>query len=117
MEYVQFMTNEEGDDLIVSFALSWGDFEEVRSLILQRTPKYEFLFDESERGVRFSDEAHWDEEDWLLSIDFGRDVVRLETQFREYELDVSGVDRQEWKQARRILKKMNFDRRFDLKLI
>jgi hypothetical protein len=115
MEYVEFMTNEDGDDLIVSFALSWDVFEEVRSLILQRTPKYEFLFDESKRGVHFSDEAYLEEEDWLLSIEFGRDVVRVETQYREYELGVSGVDRREWKQARRILKKMNFDRRIDLK--
>jgi hypothetical protein len=115
MEYVEFMTNEEGDDLIVSFALSWGDPGEVRSLILQRTPKYEFLFDESERGVRFSDEAYWDEEDWLHSIELGRTIVRLETQFHKYELDVSGVDRREWKQAKRILKKMNFDRCYDLR--
>jgi hypothetical protein len=115
VEDVEFMTNEDGDDLIVSFALSWGGFGEVRSLILQRTPKYEFLFDESERGVHFSDEAYWDEEDWLLSIDFAGDVVRLETQFRKYELDVSGVERREWKQAKRILKKMHFDRAFALR--
>ena len=114
MERVDFMTNEDGDDLIVSFALSWGDPGEVRSLILQRTSKYEFLFDESERGMRFSDEAYWDEEDWLLAIEFSRDVVRLETQFHDYELDVSKVDRRERKQAKRILKKMNFDRAFKL---
>ncbi len=115
MERVDFMTNESGDDLIVSFVLSGGESGEVRSLILQRTPKYEFLFDESERGVRFSDEAYWDEEDWLLAIEFSRDVVHLETKFREYELDVSSVERCEWKQAKRILKKMNFDQAFKLR--
>jgi len=41
--------------------------------------------------------------------------VRFETQFHKYELDVSGVDRREWEQAKRILKKMNFDRCFDLR--
>jgi len=115
LEYVEFMTNEDGDDLIVSFALSWGDPGEVRSLILQRTPKYEFLIDESERGVHFSDEAYWEEEDWLLSIEFGREVVRLETQFHDYVLNVSEIERREWKQAKRVLKKMNFDRAFTLR--
>jgi hypothetical protein len=115
MEQVAFMTNESGDDLIVSFALSQGEPGEVRSLILLRTPKYEFLLDESERGVSFSDEARWEEEDWLRSIEFTREVVRIETQLHEYTLDVSKVERREWKQAKRILKKMNFDGSFKLR--
>ena len=117
MERVDFMTNESGDDLIVSFALSQGEPGEIRSLILQRTPKYEFIFDESERGVRFSDEAYWDEGDWLRSIDFSREIVRIETQHHEYTLDVSGVEARELKQAERILRKMNFDDAFILRIV
>jgi len=117
VERVDFITNESGDDLIVSFALSQGEPGEIRSLILLRTPKYEFLLDESERGVTFSDEAHWDEEDWLRSIDFSREIVRIETQRHEYTLDVSGVEARELKQAERILRKMNFDDAFILRIV
>lgn len=67
MEQVAFMTSESGDHLIVSFALTHGAPGEVRSLIVQRTPKYEFLLNESKRGVSFSDEAHWEEE--LAALD------------------------------------------------
>ncbi len=111
------MTNEDGDDLIVSFVLSWGEPGEIRSLILLRTPKYEFLLDESERGVSFSDEARCEEGDWLRSIGFSREIVRIETQHHEYTLDVSGVEARELKQAERILRKMNFDDAFKLRIV
>ena len=117
MERVAFMTNESGDDLIVSFAISQGEPGEIRSLILLRTPKYEFLLDESERGVSFSDEAHWEEEDWVRSIEFSREIVRIETQYHEYTLDVSGVEARELEQAERILRKMNFDNAFILRIV
>lgn len=117
MERVAFITNESGDDLIVSFALAQAELGEIRSLILLRTPKYEFLLDESERGVSFSDEAHWEEEDWLRSIDLSREIVRIETQHHEYTLNVSGVEARELKQAERILRKMNFDDAFMLRIV
>ena len=117
MDQVAFMTNESGDDLIVSFALSQGEPGEVRSLILLRTPKYEFLLDESERGVSFSDEARWEEEDWLRSIELSREIVRSKTLYHEYTLDVSGVEMRELKQAEKILRKMNFDNAFILRIV
>ena len=82
-----------------------------------RTPKYEFLLDESERGVSFSDEAHWDEEDWLRSIDFSREVVRIQTRYCDYTLDVRSVQKGELKRAERILRKMNFDDAFILRIV
>ena len=54
MERVDFITAESGDDLIVSFAIRLAEPGEIRSLTLLRTPKYEFLLDESERGVQVS---------------------------------------------------------------
>jgi hypothetical protein len=67
--------------------------------------------------VSFSDEAHREEGDWLQSIDFSREIVRIETQHHEYTLDVSGVDARELKQAERILRKMNFDDAFILRIV
>jgi hypothetical protein len=116
MEQVAFMTNESGNDLIVSFALTQGEPGEVRSLILQRTPKFEFLLDESERGVRFSDEAHWEEEDWVRSVEFSREIVHIQTHYRDYTLDVGGVRERELRQAEKILRKMNFDNAFNLRI-
>lgn len=51
MESVSFITTEEGDDLIVSFAIENPEPGDVKSLILLRTLKYEFAFEEDERGV------------------------------------------------------------------
>jgi hypothetical protein len=48
--------------------------DDIRSLILLRTPEYESILDETERGVKVSDEA-WldDEDDMLKEIEFGDD--------------------------------------------
>ncbi len=117
MEHVEFITTESGDDLVVSFALSAGEPREIRSLILQRTPKFEFLFDKSERGVRFSDEDTWDEDDMLQSIEISQDAISLRTLQRDYALDIRGVDRKELKRAEKVLRKMNYDGAFELRIL
>lgn len=54
---VDFITTELGKDLIVSFAIGRDDStEDVLSLTLLRTPEYEWIFDDSERGVHVSNE-------------------------------------------------------------
>ena len=58
MELVSFISIEDDPpDLILSFAIWQTGFEDIRSLILMRTPKYEVLIDESKRGVKVNDEA------------------------------------------------------------
>jgi hypothetical protein len=116
MEHVEFITTESGDDLIVSFALSQGEPGEIRSLILLRTPKYEIFFDEFERGVSFSDEDCMDEEDRLRSIEILQNVIHLRTLRRDYILDIHGIDRKELKRAEKVLRKMNFDHAFELRI-
>ncbi len=59
MESVRFISCEDDEtDQIVSFALAYGEME-IRSLTLLRTPKFEAMLDEAERGVSVSleDEA------------------------------------------------------------
>ena len=51
MERVSFITTDSGDDLIMAFAIDRADLGEIRTLSLMRTPKYEFILDDSERGV------------------------------------------------------------------
>lgn len=67
METVAFISTENGDDLIVSFAvIEPADPTEIDSLTLQRTPKYEHLLEDRERGVRVSFERYLEDDDELL---------------------------------------------------
>jgi hypothetical protein len=110
MYRVNFITTEEGDDLIVSFAIP-GDFPgDVLSLTLLRTPKYEFILDPDERGVSISWEEDEDERELLLGVECYGDKVKLYTTKREFILDVSRVDDQELRRMRKVLQKMNFDK-------
>ncbi len=50
MDTVAFIHTETGDDLIVSFAIPVADLaDDVESLTLLRTPKFEGLLDDAER--------------------------------------------------------------------
>tara|TARA_R110001583_G_C5653711_1_gene408972 strand:- start:41 stop:349 length:309 start_codon:yes stop_codon:yes gene_type:complete len=55
MENVSFISiDDEGIDLILSFAVYDLDPGDIESLILMRTPSYEFFQEEHERGVSVS---------------------------------------------------------------
>ena len=114
-EPVSFMTVEEGDDLIVSFAIDHDSPGEVVSVILMRTPKYEHLLEEHERGANVSHELHPEsDEDRLRRVSFRGDLVDIEGTSGTYLLDVSRVDAAELRMARRVLQRMNYDGRFQL---
>ncbi len=117
MEIVSFISIEDDPpDLILSFAIWQPELEDIRSLILMRTPKYEPSLDEAERGVVVSDEA-WlnDEDDMLEKIEFGDDFVRIITNHHQFELDLRKVDKEDIEQAKAFVKRMNFDNRFEMK--
>jgi len=115
---VSFITTEEEEDLIVAFAIPVSDHIDVNSLILLRTPKYEHFLDEHERGVNVSYENQVDTEDDLLEkIEIQENVVKITTKRNRYKLNISRVDEDEIKEAKKILKKMNFDQRFVLSII
>jgi len=119
MELVSFISIEDNPpDLILSFAIWQPELDDIRSLILMRTPKYEFFLDETERGVKVSDETWLDDEDDLLKeIEFGHDFVRIITNHHQFELDLRKVEQEEIEQAKTILKRMNFDNRFEMRII
>lgn len=119
MEYVSFISIEDDPpDLILSFAIWNPELENVRSIILLRTPQYEFILDEGERGINVSDEA-WvnDEDEMLKEIKFEGDTVSIATENHEFELSIRRVDAGEIRGAKRILKKMNFDNRFEITIV
>jgi hypothetical protein len=114
MYRVNFITTEQGDDFIVSFAIA-GDFPaDVLSLTLLRTPKYEFILGPDERGVSVSWEDDEDESELLLAVERSKDVVKLNTTRREFTLDVSHVDDGDLSRMRKVLQKMNFNRAIKL---
>jgi len=113
------MNNQEGVDLIVSFAIEDIDSEETKSLILLRTPKYESVFEDHERGVSVSYDEQSDSEaddDLLIRISIVQNMVAVVSKYHRYELDVSSVDREKLAEACKILRQMNFDNRFILEI-
>ena len=119
MELVSFISIEdEPPDLILSFAIWQPELEDIRSLILLRTPEYEFILDETERGVKVSDEALMDEgDDMLKEIEFSDDFVRIITDHHQFDLDLRKIDKEDIERAKTFLKKMNFDNRFEIRIV
>lgn len=112
-EYVPFLSIEDGDDLIVSFGL--GEYAST-SLTLLRTPKYEHLLPEEERGVSVGPAPSGDlGMDLLVSVHWGSDIVQIKSTALSYTLNIKAVDPAEIEDAKRVLRKMNFDHRFEIK--
>ena len=113
MESVRFISCEDdGTDQIVSFALAYGEME-IRSLTLLRTPKFEAMLDEAERGVSVSlEDETGDDVDVLAVVRIGANRVTIETQASKYDLDVSRVDPAEVSEMKALIERMNFDDRF-----
>ncbi len=118
MENARFITNEDGDDLIVSFAIPADESGDVKSLTLFRTPKYEFTLDESERGVTVSFEDFPDDRDeFLKKLTIENNMVTITSDCGTYRVSIEDVDQMEIQESKRILKKMNFDGRFELEVV
>ena len=118
MKNVSFITTENDDDLIVSFAIPDASFADVKSLTLLRTPKYDCILDDTERGVWVSyDDFPADDDDLLEAIEIQHQRVIIRTRHRDYDLSVRGVDPEEMEEAIQILKKMNVDNRFTLRVV
>jgi hypothetical protein len=117
MEYASFIIVEDSDDLIISFAIPVDEFGDVKSLTLLRTPKYEHILDESERGVRvFFDEFPKLESELLQQAEIAGDLLTITSNYRAYSLSLEDVDDAEIERTKRLLKKMNFDRTFQLSI-
>ena len=101
MELVSFISIEdELPDLILSFAIWQPELGDIRSLILLRTQEYEFILDETELGVKVSDDAFFEgEDDMLKEIEFGDDLVKIITDHHQFDLDLRKVDKEDIEQA------------------
>jgi hypothetical protein len=118
MENAWFITNEDGDDLIVSFAIPTDESGNVKSLTLLRTRKYEFALDESERGVKVSfEDLSDDKNEFLKKLTIEGNIVTITTDHENYTVNIGNVEQKEIQESKEILKKMNFDGQFELKIV
>jgi len=108
--FVPFITAEDGDDLIVSFGL--GQYAQT-SLTLLRTPKYEHLLEAKDRGVSVATaDSKGHHRESLESVEWNNKTLKITSSHDVYELDICAVETEEILEAKRILKKMNFDKKF-----
>jgi len=106
MDVVEFITVEQtGTDLVLSFAIAP---EAERSLVLQRSPRYEVLLPVEERGISismFPDDVDSDG-NLLLSVVWSRTQVEFRSEMRTYVVDVSKVDQKQIWWGQKALRKM-----------
>lgn len=119
MENVEFIrTDSSRIDLILAFALKANHQFTVDSLVLARTPKYEFFMADEERGVSVAllNPVQERARAWLEEFNYSENekVVRIKTGGGGYELDVSRVPEAELEKMCEQIVRMNFDRRFKL---
>ena len=107
---VPFLTVEDEDDWVVSFAL--GHLGANR-LTLMRAPRLEFMLQPEQRGVSVGAEAG-QRPSLLVAVQWGARSVDVVSTERRYSLDISKVDGNTLAAALRVLGKMNFDQRFQL---
>ncbi len=119
MDTVAFITTKMSrkGDLILSFAIEDGRWPGgIRSLVLLRCPKFEGIFEESERGITVSmegeDEKGSDLEGNLLSectLDGSAKTICVRTPKHSYDLGLGKVKAQMLEEMRELLARMNFD--------
>jgi hypothetical protein len=84
---VSILSADDDDELVVSFGL--GEHAQT-SLTLLRTPNFEPLLDERERGVSVGDMTERScERALLVSVDWGDRVVKLVSTHRRWTLGPS----------------------------
>jgi hypothetical protein len=114
MENVSFINiDDEGIDLILSFAVYDSDPSDIESLILMRTPSYEFFQEEHERGVSVSFK-NIEDSFRLKGVLLGDNVVEIFDEENKYVLDMRRVEKEGINELEGILKKMNFDNSFTI---
>lgn len=119
LEPVAFISVESGDDFIVSFfVVRPDDATDGRSVTLIRNRKWEHLLNDAKRGVKVSDEQFPEDEEcdenFLEWIRFGNSTVELKSKRYHHKLDLRRVDASQLRAAKKVIRKMDYDKRFKL---
>lgn len=110
-QHVPFLTVEDEDDWVVSFALG---AQGTNRLTLTRTPHLEFMLRPDQRGVSVGCADVGPRPTLLVAVQWGQKCVDVVSTAKRYSLDISKVDGPTRSAALRVLGKMNFDQRFQL---
>ena len=110
-QHVPFLTVEDEDDWVVSFALGP---QGTSRLTLTRTPHLEFMLRPEQRGVSVGCADAAQRPTMLVAVQWGHKRVDVVSTAKRYSLDISKVDGATRAAALRVLGKMNFDQRFQL---
>jgi len=115
MDTVNFITIDSGVDLVLAFSFDEGTLFGVDGFIIQRTPKFEMILRPDERGpsVDWTDK---DERILLKRVIVTPGEVFIETTRDNHTFDLSRISGEEYSDMVSVLKKMNFDNIFDLKI-
>ena len=103
MKKVAFITLEDEQDLIVSFALAPSGQE---SLTLLRAPHYEHLLPEQDRRATVSLSSHREEGDYVKSVLWQGSRVEVTSEKHKYVLEASAITRQDKDDTVAILRKL-----------
>ena len=111
MDEVQFVTIENGNDLILSFSFKDETQFGIDGFTIQRNPNLEFALLPHERGPS----VDWTEDDEIIlvkEIKLLRNVIIIKTQYDVHFFDISKISDQNFRDVKTILTKMNFDNIF-----
>ena len=115
---VEFISLEDDEkDIVVSFAIPDKDTG-VKSLILHRTLFFEELLPDQERGVMVSFEGELFSEaapNMLKSIELSDQKIEINAIYRSYVVDVSKISGKDMTDLKLLVKKQNYDHRFQIK--
>ena len=117
MDKLLFINIEDEErDLILSFAFH-DDRLGVKSLILQRTPSFEFALPDYERGVKVSMEGGAEYDDNLLQkVEINNGFLHLSAQHESYNIDISKLSEEDISDMIEIIHKLNFDANFTVNI-
>jgi len=110
MDKVAFVRLENSDDILISFSFEEGTRFGIGGFLIQRTPKYEYIFKPEERGASVS----WDEDDILVLLDevyINRKQVSIKTKGKveQYQFDLSDLSDDEYDDLVKHFCIINFD--------
>ena len=115
MDKVNFTTIEDNIDLVLSLSFAEGTEFGIDGFIMQRTPSLEHILQAHERGPSID----WTEDDKIIlvkKVELSKDVIKIYSQARNYEFDISNLDEEEITEIVNILNKMNFDNSFTFEI-
>jgi len=103
---VAFVTIEEGDDLILGFALAPHAHD---MLTVFRSPHLEHIFPPEQRGIEVALDDEDEESDLLREVVWTDDAVVLRTDRHAYVLDIQAVSDEDIGDAKALLQRMAAD--------